>query len=89
MRTHTEIQECAQELCPELATLVIQGTSSPRVQLGALHEMLAAYGHAECVLPSIRKEKGRHLDSDELAAKQRFLSNGLASGPTSCPLKAS
>ncbi len=58
MRNHAQIQERAQEICADLAALMIEVASGPLQQSATLDEIRATYGHAERVLATLQQNNG-------------------------------
>lgn len=77
MRSHAQIREKAQEICAELAALMIEVGSSPVHQSATLEELRATYGHAERVLATLQQNHGRDFDTGDLTAKRLLLANGF------------
>ncbi len=73
MSTHAEIRLKARVICEELASLMMEVTSSSGVDSDALSELVLAYGYAERMLASIniKGENGSNLNPREQAGTQQ------------------
>ncbi len=73
MSTHAEIRLKARVICEELASLMMEVTSSSGVDSDALSELVLAYGYAERMLASIniQGENGSNRNPREQAGTQQ------------------
>ncbi len=83
MSTHAEIRLKARVICEELATLMMEATSSSGVDSDVLSEMDLAYGHAERMLAriNIQGDNRCNLDPREQAGTQQPRLNGFEAQP--------
>lgn len=59
MMSRGQIRERTQEICADLAALMIEMTSCPLEQSATLEEIRVAYGHAERILVTLEHDEGR------------------------------